>query len=181
MQSLSDKLYADLIALQYAQRQSITPATERVIGNILSCPYQGSTRRTYLTQQALALIALRFEAMESPDLNATDLATIHQAAAILRSQFVNPPSIETLARQVATNRLKLNQGFRAVYGTTPFGYLRDCRLWQAQRLLMMTELSINEVAMAVGYSCRSKFATAFRKYIGINPKAFQMHSLPLAS
>ncbi|NEQ32331.1 MAG: helix-turn-helix transcriptional regulator [Leptolyngbya sp. SIO4C5] len=180
-QRMSDSLFADLIALQYAQRQSITSRMEQVIGNILSCPYQGSTRRTYLTQQALALIALRFEAMEQPNLNSTDLATIYQAAAILRARFVNPPSIEELTRQVATNRLKLNQGFHKVYGTTPFGYLRDCRLWQAQRLLMTTELSIGQVATEVGYGCRSKFAIAFRKYIGVNPKAFQMHALPMAS
>ena len=180
-QMLSSRHCADAIALKYSQRQSITPAMEQVIGNILSCPYQGATRRAYLKRQALVLVALRLEAMVPPNLSEVDIQAVHQAAAILRFHLVNPPSVENLARQVATNRFKLNQGFHAVYGTTPFGYLRDCRLWQAQRLLMTSELSISQVALAVGYSCRSKFATAFRQHMGINPKAFQLHAWEWAS
>ena len=75
----------------------------------------------------------------------------------------------------------LNQGFHEVYGTTPFGYLRDCRLLHARRLLMTSGLSISQVATAVGYTCRSKFATAFRQQMGLNPKAFQMQAWRLVS
>ena len=76
---------------------------------------------------------------------------------------------------MGTNRLKLNQGFHTLYGTTPFGYLRSHRLSQAKRLLMTSELSIDQIAEAVGYSSRSRFATAFRQRMGLNPKTFQRH------
>ena len=36
---------------------------QQVIDQILSCPYRGATRRTYLECQALQLVALRLEAM----------------------------------------------------------------------------------------------------------------------
>ena len=171
---LTDALYSETIVFKYASRNLITSAMEQVIGQILSCPYQGATRRTYLERQALKLVTLRLEAMIQPRLSEADLNCIYQAASILRKQIVNPPTVAALARQVGTNRLKLNQGFHQVYSTTPFGYLRDCRLWQARRLLMTSEFSIGEVTAAVGYTCRSKFAAAFRQQMGINPKAFQM-------
>ncbi|MGD1931783.1 MAG: helix-turn-helix transcriptional regulator [Leptolyngbyaceae cyanobacterium] len=180
-QSLTDMIGREEITLNHAVRSPVTPAMKSVIGRILSCPYQGRTRRAYLERQALKLTALRFDAMIASRQLAADRDCIYQAAAILRQEFAQPPSIEKLARQVSTNRFKLNQGFHEVYGTTPFGYLRDCRLLHARRLLMTSGLSISQVATAVGYTCRSKFATAFRQQMGLNPKAFQMQAWRLVS
>ncbi|MEM7061880.1 MAG: AraC family transcriptional regulator [Cyanobacteria bacterium P01_B01_bin.77] len=172
-QILTDGLYADAIALLDAARHPITPAMEQIIERILSCSYQGKTRRTYLKRQAVELVDLYLEAMVQRRTSETQLNYIYQAGTILRKQLVNPPSIETLARQVGTNRFYLYRGFQEIYGTTPFGYLRNCRLWQAHRLLMTSDLSIGDVAAAVGYTSRSNFALAFRQKIGLNPKAFQ--------
>ena len=175
-QILTDALYADAIALKDSARSPITPAMEQVIGQILSCSYQGAIRRTYLERQALKLVGLYLEAIVQQRSNAADLDYIYQAGTILRTQLVNPPTIEALARQVSTNRFYLYQGFQQIYGTTPFGYLRDCRLWQARRLLMTSDLSIRQVAAAVGYTSRSNFALAFRQQVGLNPKTFQMEA-----
>ncbi|MGD1904397.1 MAG: helix-turn-helix transcriptional regulator [Leptolyngbyaceae cyanobacterium] len=176
---LPGDLYTDAIAFKYANHRPITPAMEPVMGQILSCPYQGATRRAYLERKVLTLVTLYLEGMtqsrlNQPCLKAADLDCIHQAAAILRQQIANPPTIAALTRQVCLNRLKVTQGFHQVYGTTPFGYLRDCRLWQARRLLITTPLSTEQVATAVGYASRNHFAKAFRQGVGINPKAFQM-------
>lgn len=178
---LADRLYSEAIALNYATRTRITPEMERVISQILSCPYQGETRRRYLENRALTLVEMRLEAMVRPSLDEDDLHCIDRAASLLRNQIVNPPSVETLARQVGTNRLKLNQGFHHIYDTTPFAYLRECRLREARRLLMTSDLAIEEVATSVGYTSRSRFATAFRQKFGINPKAFQMQAWQRAS
>ncbi|MEM6839813.1 MAG: AraC family transcriptional regulator, partial [Cyanobacteria bacterium P01_C01_bin.120] len=175
-QMLTDSLYVDAIALNDAARNPITPAMEQVIERILGCSYQGKTRRTYLKHQAIELVDLYLEAMVQRRISETSLDYIYQAGIILRNQLVNPPTIEALARQVGTNRFYLYQGFQQMYGTTPFGYLRDCRLLKARQLLMTSELSIGKIATAVGYTSRSNFALAFRQQIGLNPKAFQMEA-----
>lgn len=175
----TDALYAEALVFQYTNRHPIMPAMESVIGQILGCPYRGAIRRTYLERKALKLIELRLEAMVQPRLNQADLDCIYQAASILRTQIVNPPTVEALARQVGTNRFKLNHGFYQVYGATPYSYSRDHRLWQARRLLMTSDLPIGEVAAAVGYASRSNFALAFRQQMGLNPKAFQMEALAI--
>ncbi|MGD1851959.1 MAG: helix-turn-helix transcriptional regulator [Cyanophyceae cyanobacterium] len=174
-------LRRDGIEIDYALGTPLTEAMRPIIENILSCPYQGKIRRSYLERQAARLIELRFVAMEQQQQISVDADYIRQASEILRNNFVNPPSVEELARLVGTNRFKLNQGFRQIYGTTPFGYVRDCRLRNARSLLLMSELSIAQVAEAVGYTCRSKFATAFRQKYCINPKAFQMQAWDWAS
>ncbi|MGD1949581.1 MAG: helix-turn-helix transcriptional regulator [Leptolyngbyaceae cyanobacterium] len=173
---LTDTLYEESAILSYATRCPMTPGMKLLIEQILSCPYEGMTRRTYLTQKVLKLVDLRLNALLQTPFRDADMGCILQAAALLRAQLITPPSLETLARQVGTNRLTLTQGFHKLYGTTPFGYLRDCRLNQARRLMMTSDLSITQVAAAVGYTSRSRFATAFRKKNGINPKLFQLQA-----
>ena len=174
-QILSNTVYSEIQEIDYARCNVFSATMEEAIGQILSCPYQGTIRRTYLKQKALNLVALYFkEAMLRSHLNKSDLNRIYQAGKILKRQSLDPPSTEMLAKQVGTNRLKLNHGFHQLHRTTPFGYLRNYRLRQAKSLLMTSELSVKEVALAVGYKSRSNFATAFRQRFGINPKTLQM-------
>ena len=174
-QVLSGTVYPEIQDIDYVRRNLILATMEGVIGQILSCPYQGATRRAYLKQKALNLVTLYFkEGMLRSRLNESDFSYIHEAGTILKSQSVNPPNIEMLAKKIGTNRFKLNQGFHQVYNTTPFGYLRDYRLRQAKRLLVTSELSVEEIAVTVGYKSRSHFAAMFRQQFGINPKIFQM-------
>ena len=180
-QTVSETLYSDMWAIARESYGKITPAMERILGQILSCPYSGSTRRIYLKQKALRLVALYMETLLRHPLSPPDLDCIYEAEAILRTNTANPPPLEILARQVGTNRRKLNEGFHQVYGTTPFSYLRDCRLLQARWLLVNSEQSVEEIAATVGYKSRSRFASAFRQHLGVNPKAFQIQAWQYAS
>jgi AraC-like DNA-binding protein len=180
-QILTETLYSEITVLNYGTRNVMTSAMKPLLEQILSCPYQGVTRRNYLEGRAIELIALHLDNIGDFCLSDAHLDCITQAEAILRQNIVNPPSLEALARQVGTNRLKLNQGFHQVYGTTPFGYLRNCRVREARRLLMTSDLSVGQIAKAVGYTSPSRFTTAFRQQYGTNPKVFQMQAWELAS
>ncbi|MEM8545758.1 MAG: helix-turn-helix transcriptional regulator [Cyanobacteria bacterium P01_H01_bin.119] len=175
-QALPETLWSEFGHLNHIRCIPMVPAMKPIIGQILSCPYRGVNRRAYLTRQALTLVSLYLEAMVQPRLSDADLDSIFQAAAILRHHLATPPTVDALARQVCTNRFKLNRGFHEVYGTTPYGYLRNCRLYKARQLLQTTELSISKVATRVGYTNNSQFTLAFRQLMGINPKKFQMHA-----
>ena len=180
---LHQRFNADVLA-PYWEFGRTTPLMAIALQQILQCPYQGATRRLYLESKSLELLTLALERLKTPKpepkkrrpLKPDDIKLIHQARDILINQIHNPPSLLALARQVGTNRLTLTQGFHTLYGTSPFGYLRDLRLMQARRLLMTSEMSITDIAAAVGYTSRSRFATAFRQKTGINPKAFQLRA-----
>ncbi|MEM7794618.1 MAG: AraC family transcriptional regulator [Cyanobacteria bacterium P01_C01_bin.118] len=174
-------LYGEFMDVYHTRLRAITPAMQQVIAQILSCPYRETTRRSYLKRKALKLISLYLDALCRPPLPKADLDCIYDAAAILRNQITDPPTMEQLARQVYTNRFKLYQGFHAIYGTTPLGYLRNHRMHSAYHLLTTSDWSVSQVAAAVGHSNRSRFATAFRQNFGFKPKAFQLRLQRYAS
>ena len=178
---LPEDLYAETLDLHYASRSLITLQMKKIIDQILACPYKGPIRRAYLEKKALELVALRLDAVIRPQLSAVDLQYTYQAAAILRHTLNNPQTIEALARQTSTNRFKLHRSFHTVYGTTPYGYLRDVRFIQARRLLVTSELPVEKVAAAVGYRSRNHFAKAFRQQMGLNPKTFQLRSRQISA
>jgi AraC-like DNA-binding protein len=164
-------------------RQGTTTAEMQVIlHQILHCPYGGSIKQMYLEGKVLELAALQFSQFAQQDgaepsslaLRPDDIERLHQARAILMQQTDQPPTLIALARQVGLNDCKLKQGFRQVFGTTVFGYLRDHRLEQARLLLTEGRLSVQQVAHTVGYAQSGYFARAFRRKFGINPKTFQL-------
>ncbi|MGG6293697.1 helix-turn-helix transcriptional regulator [Leptolyngbya sp. AN02str] len=79
-----------------------------------------------------------------------------------------------MARQVGLNDHKLKQGFRHVFGTTAFGYLRDHRLQQAKELLHDSNQTIAKIATTVGYKSPEAFCNAFRRKFTISPRAYQL-------
>ncbi|MGG6269512.1 helix-turn-helix transcriptional regulator [Leptolyngbya sp. AN03gr2] len=160
----------------------ITPAMRSTLEQILYCPFEGATKRIYLESKCLELIALKLEqikntktAITHSDLKPDDLDRICQAAQVLKDNLENPPSLIELAHQVNLNDYKLKIGFRQVFGTTVFGYLHQHRMEAAQQLLSDRVMNVKEVAQAVGYKNQSRFAAAFRKQFGINPKSYLLN------
>jgi AraC-like DNA-binding protein len=159
----------------FADPVGVTPAMQTTLWQILQCPYQGLTRSLYLEAKSIELIALYLEASQpqsSPKspLSGDDRDRLQFAREILLQRLADPPSLVELARLVGLNDYKLKAGFRQVFGTTVFGYLRQQRLEKARQLLQAQEISVTEAAAAVGYSSQGHFAAAFRKQFGVNPK-----------
>lgn len=160
--------------------ETISPAIQMVLQQILNCPYAGSIQQVYLEGKALELIALQTAQWLQVDstscryrLKASDIERIHQAKDIVAQRLEDPPSLLELARAVGMNDCTLKRGFRQVFGTTVFGYLRQQRLIKARQLLQETEMSVAEVTCQVGYTHSGHFAAAFKREFGVTPKAFR--------
>jgi AraC family transcriptional regulator len=63
--------------------------------------------------------------------------------------------------------------FAQVTGVTPHQYLLRSRLHHAARLLAQPELSIAEIAFAVGFGDLSNFIRTFRRAAGSAPRQFR--------
>ena len=169
----------EFLGTRLTTERTMTPAMNQIIHQILGCPYGGRSRRTYLEKKALELVDLKLNQLEqwsapSYPLRFEELDNIREASAILARQLQTPPSVEKLAQLVGLNRFKLNHGFHHIFGTTPFRYLRTCRLELASHLLLTSRETIDMIAYRVGYNNRSRFAAAFRREFGMNPKVFQI-------
>ncbi len=87
--------------------------------------------------------------------------------------MANPPTILDLSHRVGLNHNQLTEGFRQMFGQTPFEYLRILRLEKARKLLTDHTCNVTEAAYEVGFSSPSHFTKNFRRAFGITPKALQ--------
>ena len=160
----------------------ITAGMKVALHQILMCPFLGKTRCLFLEGKVLELIShVRFSAdrhtytassTAAVNLMADDYERMWQAQTILDEKLESPPSILELAKLVGVNEFKLKNGFRQVYGTTPYKYLADQRLETARQLLWERRVNVTEAAFSVGYSNLSHFAKIFRAKFGVNPHEF---------
>jgi transcriptional regulator GlxA family with amidase domain len=63
--------------------------------------------------------------------------------------------------------------FKHSAGVTPHRYLIQERIEQAQQMLAQTDLSLAEIAYAVGFSDQGHLARHFRALLGTTPREFR--------
>lgn len=162
---------------RYYHPLTTTIAIKTVAHEIFNCPYQGNLKRLWLEGKTLELIAHSLAQLDINKnrhdrvvrLQSRDIESIWNAKDILTRDMGNPPSLLQLAGMVGINKNKLNQGFREIFGTSVFDYLRICRLERGRELLKSGEKNVTEVALEVGYAQQSNFTKAFKKHFGTNP------------
>lgn len=154
----------------------ITLPMQTALQQIINVPYQGMIQKMYLESKVLELLALQFaqlaEGGKQPliNLKAGDVEKIYQARDILSKNYDHPPSLIDLAEKIGINDNKLKYGFREIFGTTVFGYLRDYRLEVARKLLQEQKQNVITIVNTVGYANQSHFAAAFKRKFGITPQ-----------
>ncbi|MDR2622200.1 MAG: AraC family transcriptional regulator, partial [Dysgonamonadaceae bacterium] len=102
-----------------------------------------------------------------------DLDLLLHAKAIIRQEYLNPPSLHHLALMVGTNECKLKNGFKKLFGTTVFGYLFDYRMDLACKYLLDSDKTIQDIALLTGYEHHSHFSMAFKRKFCISPQAYR--------
>jgi AraC-like DNA-binding protein len=156
--------------------QPLTPDLRMIAHQVLNCPLEGSARRLFMESKTLEILAFQLHALSAPALpesvirNKRERECLEEARRILEMEIAEPPSLLTLARRVGLNDFKLKRGFREMYQTTVFGYVRMLRMEKARALLETGEMNVGEVASATGYSNFGHFSDAFRKRFGVSPK-----------
>lgn len=106
-------------------------------------------------------------------LTASDIHAIQKAHLILTEQIVDPPTIESLSKQVLLNQQKLKAGFSFYYHMTIGAYTNTVRMMTAANLLATTELSVEEISHRTGYHYCSNFSKMFKKTFGKTPLEFR--------
>jgi len=81
--------------------------------------------------------------------------------------------LATLAGVAGVSIHHFARGFKQSAGVTPHHYLTQKRVERAQDLLAHTDLSLSEIAYAVGFSDQSHLARHFRQMLGVTPGQFR--------
>ena len=151
---------------------------QQVIQEMIHCPYTDELKDLFLFSKSIELLVLQ-AALYDPQqethfaLTAADQKKLIEAKEILNARMESPPSLAELAGMVGINEYKLKKGFKAMFGTTVFGYIHRSRMLLAKRLLLGTDKSAKEIAYETGYSSPQHFSRAFKKEFGVSPKSMR--------
>lgn len=98
---------------------------------------------------------------------------IREALSFIEQNFQNDISVEDIAAQCGLNRSYFGAVFRQALRQTPQEFLIQYRMVKATELLKLTQLSIQDIANAVGYSNPLHFSRAFKKVYGLSPRIWR--------
>lgn len=85
----------------------------------------------------------------------------------------DPWSVASLAREVGLSRAAFARRFLAATGEPPMTYLTRWRMTVAAQLLRDGDLTLADVADAVGYRSEFAFAKAFKRDYGVGPGGYR--------
>lgn len=175
-QPYSDKLYNNFYTTDYASsaKYPILPSMLQCIQDIKGNVFTGSLQQLYLETKAAELFLLQVQALHNQSnvvskLKPKDIEYLHEARLYIERHYQTPCTIIDLARIVGINQTKLKSGFRELFGTTVFGYLKELQMEKARQLLQEEKLYVSEVADQLGYKHPQHFAAAFKRKFGILP------------
>ena len=89
---------------------------------------------------------------------------------VLRQRLDEPVRLAEVARLTGLSERSAVRACRAATGLPPARRLKHIRLAQARNLLQLTDLTVTEIALAVGYERVQEFSRDMRKYTGHSPR-----------
>lgn len=95
----------------------------------------------------------------------------HMAAAIARMKenLDDPISPSLIAKEIGISTRQLERLFGKYLNASPKKYYMDMRLERARHLLVQTEMSVMDVAMACGFESSGHFSRVYRTAFGCTP------------
>lgn len=91
------------------------------------------------------------------------------AIELMRDSLEDPMSPAVIAHKIGISTRQLERLFGKYLNASPKKYFLEMRLDRARHLLLQTEMSIVDVAMACGFQSPGHFSRAFRTNFGVAP------------
>ena len=128
-----------------------------------------------LVMEMMILILRSLEKKErlSDETQASQNDRMHQVVQLImtymENNYAEDISIEQLATLYYVSPTYLSKIFKDLTGVSPINYLIQIRLKKAHELLTTGDLTVKEVAKAVGYEDAYHFSKSFKKHFGTSP------------
>lgn len=96
-----------------------------------------------------------------------------RARDLLRDVHDRPLTIDEAAREARMSRFHFIRQFSALFGETPHQYRIQAQLDRARHLLALSDHSVTDVCMEIGFSSLGSFSDLFARRVGTPPSAYR--------
>ncbi len=98
---------------------------------------------------------------------------IRDAMNYISTNFSSPVTLQEVADYLHLNPSYFSRIFKQSFGSTFKEYLTQVRIEDSKRLLLNTDYSLQDIAMASGFHSQSYFTSVFKKYTGMTPGQYR--------
>lgn len=91
----------------------------------------------------------------------------------MNREYAEAHTLESYAAMCSMSKFHFLRVFRSITGASPIEYRNRLRIEHSKALLRDTFLPISEIGLRVGYASPSYFCDAFKKEVGISPRAYR--------
>ena len=106
---------------------------------------------------------------------------VKQTIVYIQHNYAQHLARQQIAQAVGVSEDYLGRIFQQELGLSPIEYLNRYRIKEAKSLLSRTSASVTDIAAEVGFDDPAYFSRAFRKHVGLSPRAFREQPPSLGS
>ena len=109
----------------------------------------------------------------SPARGGLTVRQLRRVKEFIDAQISNEITISDLAAVAGLSQYHFIRAFKDTVGLPPYQYVLSERICRARGLLSKPDLTLDDVALAVGLSDAPRLNRVFRKFAGVTPTAFR--------
>jgi AraC-like DNA-binding protein len=154
--------------------QSVKDMLGDIINDLRTNP--DSTNQLYSIGTLCILLSRIQKAIENSNLSAENRqkqTVIEQVTNFIEANSHMPLNVNVLCEYINYSRSYLSRVFKTETGYSIPEYINHVRINHAKQLLEETELSIQEIAISVGFPDAFYFSKMFKKQLGISPSNYK--------
>lgn len=106
-------------------------------------------------------------------LSKQDIKDIQMVGEYIGDHYNFSLSLNMLTQIACMGSTKLKKTFKEYYGVTITEYIQNKRIGHAEHLLTMTEFTIKEISLIIGYTSPSRFIELFKRNTGLTPLEYR--------
>lgn len=126
--------------------------------------------------QMIAVQLLHEHASQAARVHPTPMMTrpgMRRVAELIDAALDEDLSLGTLAAEAGMSPFYFARSFRQHFGEAPHQYLLRKRIERGKDMLLHTETSLVEIALATGFSSQSHFTSTFKRMVGVTPGEYR--------
>lgn len=159
------KLGCDDFVLKVDSNEAILAAVQKAMERI----------QTAVEQRELILEAQRIRSLQQTQ-SKNDENPVEYIKAYIWEHLDQEISLNHLAQRVYLNPSYLSRLFRQAAGITITEYLTEARIQTARKLLLETDMKVQDIAKKIGIDSSAYFGRMFKKTVGCTPQEYRNRS-----